>query len=556
MLQKRQTLCIGSLWFDEPTPTIQTFLIDELDAEEFLVGLLQTGSLAGHEAECGWLAVTCRRGFLLWQAAGAESGRQVLHVEELAQKASWRVETGWGRDRFFVGERELFCGPLVGGKRLRDLFELGEKPSVERLVAAAEAHREAGRGDWSDEGSTEAMAVCEAYLEAADRAEEEGRFDRAAEMYVGAIRWEVRRLEAYAALARLTWSVSSERRQQIKTAKRVLELVDPTAAAEIFGDSECGVVSISAKQQPGAQLTERAHDELLVHPGEHERKAALHRLTARWACGQQDDEALRAHCEQADELTHPELHTRLARVARLLDIPAPAVHLSRQEAGCRVLGRGEHPFILLAKSHLDDGNPRWLDTAQLDFVLASQAEHIRAGHLLYTRSEYLQGVKERSLDLALMAGEWLGARGLLGAKKAKALKFAKPALRARDGAGSEWLALTRDAARAESTALARWGKSRARDGKADTCEHGLAKRELAGFARVARYTADRAGLLACGNLHAAVEAMRRLEPADGLGSEGHDELEERTGQLIQFALSEAYLELRREVATAAPAQPA
>jgi hypothetical protein len=541
MLQKRTTLRIGSLWFDEPTPSIETFLIEELGAEEFLVGLLQTGPLAGQEVARGWLAMTCRRSFLLWEAAGG-----VLHVEELARAAAWRVQTGWGRDRFFVGERELFSGPLVAGKRLRQLFELGAKEPVERLVAAAQEHQSAGVCDWTDGASTEAMAVCEAYLEAASQAEEEGDFEQAVELYVGALRWQVRRLEAYEALARLTWSVSRARRHQIKTAKSVLELVDPQTAGEIFGNSACGVLSVGTPATRLATIDDEAHDTRLVHPDEHDRKVALHRLTARWACGERDDDALRAHCERADAQAYPKLHARLERVATLLGIPAPPVHLSRQEAGACALGRGKRPFILLAKSHLEEGSPRQLTDAQLDFVLASQVEHIRAGHLLFTHAEYVQGVRERGVELVLMAGEWLGARGLLGAKKTKAIKLAKPAWGARHAAGSEWLALTRDAAKAESTALARWGRTRALHCDDDeACEHSLVRRELAKFSRIARYTADRAGLLACGSLHAAVDAMRLLEPE--INEPSSEEKRARVDALIRFALSEDYFDLRCSV---------
>lgn len=545
MLQKRTTLRLGSLWFDEPSASVQTFLLEELAAEESLVGLLQTGPVAGQDS-IGWLIVTCRRTFLLWEQVG-----EVLHFQELERADSWRVKTGWGRDSFIVGDREVFTGPLVGGKKLRQLFELGAKTSLERLVAAAEAHHLAGKGAWTEAGSTEAMAVSESFFEAATEAEGAEDYERAAELYVGAIRWQRERLDAYERLVELAPQVGEARREQVRMAKSVLDLVDAEAAEEIFG-RKLQFVLPEARGLAGDcdPLSEEAHDEHLIHPDEHRRSVALHRLSARWACGQRDDEALRTHCERAGRKRYPELCEQVERIARFLDIPAPPVHLSRQQAGACAMGRGKKPFILLAKAHLEEDNPRKLSAKQLSFALASQAEHIRAGHLLFTRAEYLTGIKERGVDLALMAGEWLGARGLMGAKKAKVFKVAKPVWGARNAAGSEWLALTSDAARAQSTALARWGKSHALHHGHDEDDGSLSRRDLAQFSRVARYTADRAGLLACGDLRAAVEAMHQL--ASQSGATPDSEIDARIDELIRFALSEEYLELHLAGATALP----
>lgn len=547
MLQKRTPLRLGKRWFDALEASVDAFIVGEAHAEEYLLGALRTGPAAAHEEGRGWLIVTVSRSFLVCEV------EEVLHVEELASTADLRCEARMGRDVFWAGDRVLFEGPLVGGRKLRRLFEVAALQGHARLLQAARAHHEDGAPRWDEAGTVECEAVYEAHLEAGEAAKGAGRYDEAARHFLAAIRWQMQRPEGYAGLFAVAPRLRGARRAQAELARQVLGWVDPQQAAGLA--APLTRLRVDSPDQP---IGDDAHDEQLVHPDERCRKAAVHRLLARWAHDGGDDEALRTHCRRVDAQEHPDVVACVRRVAELLDVPAPPVHLSGQPAGVCALGRQGNPFILMAQTHVDADSPRRLTGGQLAFALGMQVEHIRAGHLLLTRDQYVGALKRRGVDLALMAGEWLGARGLLGAMGARSVKATKPLRRLDAQASGEWLALTVDAARAEPTALARWAKGRAqRGGDTPRRDPVFERRGLADFARVAQYTADRAGLVACGSLDDAIGAMFRLREGAshalmrlrrrglaGLGTRDvPTDLAARVEQLCRFALSQAWVEL-------------
>ncbi len=556
MLQKRRLLGLGSLWFDELSPQVEAFLVDAGGADEFVLGALRTGPVDGYGGlGAGWLVVTVSRAYLVWHA---DEG--AAHVEELSGEAGWRCDESMARDTFWAGARRLFRGPVVGAKRLRALGELVPMSGRERLCRAAELHHLAGAERWDEPDSVEAAVVFDAHLDAGDASARVGAFEEAAAHFLGAIRWQMHRPEGYARLFEVAPRLSPARRRQVALARQVLAWVDPAARDALAAPLAAAVVSGTR----GARFDDVAHDELLVHPGERSRKAAVHRLLARWACGREDAETLRVHCPRADRKTLAELCALVDEVAAMLGIPAPPVHLSGQPAGVSALGHAGRPFVLLAEDHVRDDSARRLTGGQLAFALGMAIEHIRAGHLLLTHEHYVSSLKRRGVQLALVAGEWLGARGLLGAASTRAFGLARPVVGARDVRASvdqsgEWLALSVDAARAQPTALARWAKKRAHRGhrhEAGT-DAVFERRGLAEFARLAQYTADRAGLCACGDVDDAITAVFRLRP-DAAGAlerlrrrglagledgEVCEELLSRVVELCRFALSEEYARL-------------
>lgn len=408
------------------------------------------------------------------------------------------------------------------------------------------------------------QGLVDACLESGEILEAESRKEDAAQRYVTLVRHAPLLDEGYRRLFDLAdelddmWSVAS--------AAKLVKLLDHERGTQLTAELELPAVDGKAR----VPIEVEVHDRVIVHP--RERAAAT--LTQKWVGSVFGDERdtgdIERHCPQINAESHPDVWRALTEVAGLAKVDVPRCFVSHGTSGIEVLGK-ERPFILIGAVHLDEGHARFLDGAELTFALATQIEHIRAGHLMLTSSEFWKtfGTKSLSTVLVLLPmGEILSKftdSRILGA-------FGKVGGKASDSAATKMAELAKKRVEGGATAggiQAAYERAIEAVGtrfqpKVDSDES-LVKESLADFARSALYTADRFGLVASADLTPAVRAIFKLSPnafdqlgtleeqgllavlnrRDQAGDLVYGELTLRLVELLKFALSD---ELRRIVA--------
>ena len=239
-------------------------------------------------------------------------------------------------------------------------------------------------------------------------------------------------------------------------------------------------------------------------------------------------------------------------------------------------GTSRPALLLLGAAHLNEDHPQYLTDRQVVFVLATQLEHIKAGHLVLTSSEFWGAFRAKALSGGMALLSFIPVGSALGQL---ADGFAKPILeQLKKGADNALFRKLVRAAERQITEGAAHNKlqsayeagldallvseRRAQMNQRD--EASMVKEELADFARAALYTADRFGLLAVDALGEAVHAMILLSSHHGelprvkreglaaflaevdpeQGTLRHEELAMRCAELFDFALSPERFEAR------------
>ena len=333
-----------------------------------------------------------------------------------------------------------------------------------------------------------------------------------------------------------------------------------------------GGSAVEAAERPEFKLSpieDEAHDRWVVHPGERAYAMLAQRWIGALTRDERDTKALELHAQRVDDGSFPQASEMLDAVCAIANIDRPRFYLSHGSAGVEVLGTKE-PFILLGACHLDTSDPRHLSPRELAFALGVQVEHIRADHLLLTSSEFWRtfGTKSLTTMLAFVPmGDFVSKL-----TDSAVLKWVRKLTDGSSGTVRAALELVEKRVAAgvtgegvQSAYTATLASARSRGLQASTSDESLVKERLADFARAAQYTADRVGLLACDDLSSAVSAMVRLSPtlyahAPSLPAEGYrglleaaadepaiEELTLRVAELLRFALSDAFVELRRIV---------
>ncbi len=267
-----------------------------------------------------------------------------------------------------------------------------------------------------------------------------------------------------------------------------------------------------------------------------------------------DASALRQFCERLNN--QPEILAVMRHAAAFLDMEAPEVFISRgdKDVGIRSF-EGKPSFVLIGGEHLNPQSRFSLSSGELRFGLASELAHIKYGHTRATPADIREGVLDKGfavvggivsmLPFLSKAGKLMAGSGRLAAAL-KSLSIEK-LHKVTDTAGS---------ARTWAKKMKRAPKKQ--DERATFIT--AVGEELVEAARVMQLTADRAGLLFCGDLKSAVRYMFLARPdyqtelalveEKGLevlaarcsddGVTSYDNLLLRIAWLLHFYLSEEY----------------
>lgn len=292
-----------------------------------------------------------------------------------------------------------------------------------------------------------------------------------------------------------------------------------------------------------------------------------------------DQASLRKYCERPSPRRHGALLDALADAAMALGMPGLEIYLSHGEMGEGVRAyEAAQPFVLVGGQHLNDESEVSLSPAELRFAIGAELANLRFKHTRVTSAEVWDGAldKLRSALTTTASAFTLGGAGvgkLLGdprVLKATSSMFSVETLKRLDPLSknavvisqlvtdaSRWLSPTpAPALITEPGGIGRGGSVSVR------------RSELVAAHRVMQLTADRAGLIVCGDLHAALRAMLLTDPelkpelsiverhgvGRALSRRGpggvliHQDLAVRVAALVSFWLSEEYAQARGAVA--------
>ena len=298
---------------------------------------------------------------------------------------------------------------------------------------------------------------------------------------------------------------------------QIYQLLDPAGYAAHVRPA---IAPAAPKHWPTAyrKMNDVDH-ELLTHPGEREYWRRIQHWLTSLVFAEEDEQGIEQYCEQVSAANYPKLFRLIERVARLLTIDAPQCFISRGKIGISVKNK-EQPFIFIGSEHLNEENERYLTEPELLFTLATQAEHIKSGHILITNTELWKSLGTASFEGFLAALQYLPAGSFIGKvthkfateglkRVYKMTKYAsvQKILRFFDRKGSERIA--EELAEQEENHLEAAPNGRAKAAKPSEPDS-LLKEQIVDFARHAVYTADRVGLLACDDLAAACAAIFKL----------------------------------------------
>ncbi len=415
--------------------------------------------------------------------------------------------------------------------------------------------------------------------------ESQARWLLAMESYLNAIQHRPFNLEHYRLLIRTLPYIkdNNEAHQRICNALTLLNILSTKHYSKLKEDLD-SIPSLYHNTMPPEflqKLTSTQHEELLTHPGENLRSNGAQKWLSGLMIDHESTRDIERHCERLSPTKHDITHRTLTALSNCLNIPTPRVYLSHGMTGIQVFGEDSSSspaLLLMGAAHIDSDHPQHLPEREMAFALGSQLEHIRAGHLVLTSSEFWGAFRDKALSgsIALLSlipvGSALGK--LADGVAAPLVDYLKKGFdnklfqllvgyidkQIKDGAAHGQI---QSAYEATIGALI-LSEKRAHD--LNNQPQSLIKEELADFARCALYTADRFGLLACDDLTSAVHAILLLsthhteldtikkegiidllQRTDSQGKFTHAELAMRLSELFSFALSKQFATLRKEL---------
>ncbi|MEP7049905.1 MAG: hypothetical protein ABJB12_06110 [Pseudomonadota bacterium] len=324
------------------------------------------------------------------------------------------------------------------------------------------------------------------------------------------------------------------------------------ALREVLGEGGLRAHALPPRAVSNA-LSREVIEETLSHPlsrGQGSLVAGVQKLIAHSPAP--DHGALSDYCEALDTEQHPAARRALDAARLAFSLPALHAYVSRGKKSIGLRGYDAlAPYLLLGKEHLDVRSPFFMSEAELFFAIGAEALHLKLGQARLTSHEIWAGAfahTKGGVELVLTLLPL--AQGIpLGPSVTRFLeKIPEPALRK----GLE--------------ALVRFERGRRKppaNGAPSALSH--VNENLLEAHRLMQMSADRAGLLLCGDLRASLRALLLVRPDTRalldamterdlvsvlLGEDERDlamraDLAVRFAALFHFYASEEYVTLRR-----------
>jgi len=257
-----------------------------------------------------------------------------------------------------------------------------------------------------------------------------------------------------------------------------------------------------AVTSPHSALSTELLEGALSHPlarGQNSLVAGAQKLIA--LSPEPDHAALSDYCEALDGQEYPAAKRALDAARLAFGLPNLHAYVSRGKKSIGMRGyEGKSPYILLGKAHLDSGSALRMTEAELHFAIGAEALHLKLGRARLTSNEVWAGAFARTkggVELALGLLPLL--KGLpLAASAAKFLeKIPEPALRR----GLDVLVRFEHGRRNSPAELG-----------APPSALSLINENLVAAHRLMQMSADRAGLVLCGDLRSSLRGLLLVRP--------------------------------------------
>ena len=310
-------------------------------------------------------------------------------------------------------------------------------------------------------------------------------------------------------------------------------------------------------------LTAKAIQTQLRHPASRE-GSVLNKVQTFIATKKVPDHtALKSYAKRVTRDDYPEITHAVTDGSIILGLKTPDAFISFGDLNVGIRGYdGKPPFILIGSDHLEHQSAHYYTAAELRFIIGRELAHLRYGHERITSDEVWEGAFDKTMSLMGMfpvVGGYIGKLGSLSKIVSQATNVAKTV-----GDIKGYISHTFTVAASAKDLYQRATSGDGNFSKADTEEEA---RNLIGAFREMRLTADRAGLVVCGNLKAAVCAIFKsdaklgkqlpeaekqglktfLGQSDNEGNLIHQEFAIRLAALFSFYLSQEYATLRSAV---------
>ncbi|HEY0468552.1 MAG TPA: hypothetical protein VGC79_30365 [Polyangiaceae bacterium] len=258
----------------------------------------------------------------------------------------------------------------------------------------------------------------------------------------------------------------------------------------------------SAFIAPSSALPGELIEGTLSHPlarGQNSLVAGAQKLIA--LSPEPDHAALSDYCEALDNHEFPQAKRALDAARLAFSLPHLRAYVSRGKKSIGMRGyEGKAPYILLGNAHLDPASGFFMTEAELGFAIAAEALHLKLGQARLTSNEVWAGAFARTkggVELALGLLPLL--KGLpLAASVSKFLeRIPEPALRR----GLEVLVRYEHKQRPPSVELA-----------APPSALSHINENLVAAHRLMQMSADRAGLVVCGDLRSTLRGLLLVRP--------------------------------------------
>jgi hypothetical protein len=257
-----------------------------------------------------------------------------------------------------------------------------------------------------------------------------------------------------------------------------------------------------ALAQPRTALSAQLIETTLSHPlarGQNSLVAGAQKLIA--LSPEPDHAALSDYCEALDGHEHPEAKRALDAARLAFGLQNLRAYVSRGKKSIGLRGyEGKTPYLLLGKAHLDRGSAFCMSETELCFAIGAEALHLKLGQARLTSNEVWAGAFARTkggVELALGLLPLL--KGLpLAASVSKFLdKLPEPAVR-----------------RALEILLRFEHDQRQRQPELGAPPTALShiNENLVAAHRLMQMSADRAGLVLCGDLCSSLRGLLMVRP--------------------------------------------
>jgi hypothetical protein len=244
----------------------------------------------------------------------------------------------------------------------------------------------------------------------------------------------------------------------------------------------------------------------------------------------------------------------------MLDLKDVEGYVSFGELNTGIRGYDGRPaFLLIGSEHLEAESDYLMEPSEIRFAVGKELAHIKFKHERITSREVWEGAFDKAfsvIELVPVLGGYLGKLGQLSKFAGQASSISK-----KIGDVHGYIKNARDISDTAQDLF--FDRKDTKSSKKQKSE----EQDLIGAFRVMQLTADRAGLLLCGDLKAAVRAIFKSSPglvpelqimeqegldqflsrADENGELIFQQLAIRFAALFSFYLSEEYQELQAAV---------